>query len=100
MEEQELDLQLNRTTKLVLKGYPEKSVVLEIRRAVNNHRLGHGWMTESQPFLEREHQVEIRDYMSALASPANHCKRLLTASKTGEKTGCAQTVKKGNEITI
>jgi hypothetical protein len=67
MNEQELDLQLNRNTKLVMKGSPGKSVVLEIRRAVNCRTLGHGWLTESQVFLDAPHVAEIRDYAIALA---------------------------------
>jgi hypothetical protein len=67
MEEQELNLLLNKSTKLVVRGVAGLSAVLEIQRTVNNPRFGHGWMIESRSFLEDHHITTIQDYMTAIS---------------------------------
>jgi hypothetical protein len=64
--EQEIDLLLNKNTKIVIRPYPGRSAVMEIRRAVNSHTLGHGWLTESQLFLEPTHIVAIHESLGLL----------------------------------
>jgi hypothetical protein len=70
MNEHEFELLLNKSTKLIIRGYPGKSAVLEIRRTVHSFKHGYGWLTESQAFLEEQHIAAIRDHMASLASSA------------------------------
>jgi hypothetical protein len=72
MDEREIDVQLNKTTKLVLRGVPGRSSVLEIRRAVNTPRFGHGWLVESQVMLDDRHVAMLRDALDGLMMQSQH----------------------------
>ncbi|NOT55860.1 MAG: hypothetical protein HOP18_14775 [Deltaproteobacteria bacterium] len=61
---EELELVLNRSTKLVLRDTPGRSVLMEVRRMVNSAELGYGWLVCEQAFLEEDHVVALSRYLA------------------------------------